>query len=248
MNRRSIIASIGVALVYSAAAYAAPEATTQSAQDKSAEISNKQAYVPPPRGTTRNRVGGGTRGGVVDAVRLLVLAPDHTGRSSVEQPVVYWYVSRPIATRIELTLVDQAKIEPVLELKVNKPQRAGIQAFDLGAHNVRLTPGVEYQWSVAVVLDAKQRSQDILASGTMQFDPPAPELAAQVAAASARSRPGIYAGAGYWYDAIDALNRLIEAAPADRELADYRRELLTQIGLSEIADAEGVTLSPGGAH
>src|SRR5688572_21778645 len=54
---------------------------------------NVPVYNPPPRGAPGGRVGGGTRGpGQRDVFVLSVLAPDHSGLTSSEQPSLYWFI------------------------------------------------------------------------------------------------------------------------------------------------------------
>ncbi len=198
--------------------------------------SERGGYVPPSTGAPARRVGGGTRGGGDGDTILRVLVPEDTGLSSLAQPVVYWYVNRPVPAKIELTLLDEQSIEPLLELTLGKPVASGFQALDLGTHGVTLKEGVEYQWSVALILNSNQRSQDVVASGTIAYVPPSDSLRRRSASADPREQPRIYAQAGYWYDAIAYLNRLIEENAEDTELRDFRRELLNQVGLPEVTD------------
>jgi len=64
---------------------------------------------------------------------------------------------------------------------------------------------------------------------------PDPAVQARAAAAGERQAPMIYAEAGLWYDAIDALSRLIELHPDDAELHAQRAALLDQVGLPAVA-------------
>src|SRR6266540_3877871 len=81
---------------------------------------NVPVYNPPKRGAPAGRVGGGTRGGTQrDVFVLSVLAPDHSGFTTNEQPSLYWYISNSTSLPIELTLMDPQGIQPILETRLN---------------------------------------------------------------------------------------------------------------------------------
>src|SRR6185503_19553254 len=145
------------------------------AQQKPAEAVSSDAkgsssapvYKPPLRGAPGGRVGGGTRGTGREAFILSVLAPAHTGLTTSEQPVLYWFISSPSSHPVELTLVDPQKSDPLVELRIEPPVAAGVHRVRLADHGVRLAPAVSYNWYVAVMPDTGRRSKDILAGGTV---------------------------------------------------------------------------------
>lgn len=188
-------------------------------------------YKPPMRGAPGGRVGGGTRGTGREAFILSVLAPNHTGLTTRDQPVLYWFISSPSSMPVELTLVDPQKADPLVELQIKPPISQGVHRVRVADHGVRLEPGVSYQWYVAVVPDTGRRSKDILAGGSIERVAPPDGLAARLAQASKAEQPSVYAGAGLWYDALASLGDLIDEAPGDRALLDRRSALLRQVGL-----------------
>jgi len=208
---------------------------TVQAQTQSGASDNAGAtYKPPMRGAPSRRVGGATRGtGNLDMV-LHVLAPDQTGLTTLAQPTLYWFASKPTNTLIELTLISDDAELPVLSKNVQLTP-GGVQAIDLASHGVTLAPETDYEWFVSVVSDTSQRSKDVTSGGTIRRVAPDPAVQAKVAAASERAVPGIYAEAGLWYDAIGALSRLIERNPGDAGLRAMRAGLLEQIGLPAAA-------------
>jgi hypothetical protein len=193
-------------------------------------------YRPPLRGAPAARIGGGTRGIGDVTLELAVLAPDHTGLTIREQPTLYWYVSKPVSSRLEVTLINDDAIDPELEKEIQNPPGGGIQRVDLSKTATRLKPGVEYRWFVSVVADPGQRSNDVVASGTIERIVPDEALQNRIASADARSLAGIYAEQGIWYDTIDVLSHLIEQSPDDGALREQRAELLEQVGLKTVAD------------
>lgn len=194
------------------------------------------AYADPEAHEPPVRIGGGVRGaGSVD-VQVVALAPDHTGLTAEDQPTLYWFVSQAVPLRLEFTIVETATPKPVLDQTIEQKALAGIHALRLAAFGVRLKPDVAYRWFVSIVTDEEARSSDILASGTIIYRPPSATLMAQIAKTDVpRVQASLYARAGIWYDAIDAISRAIDAAPDDKALRQDRAALLRQVGLSAAA-------------
>jgi hypothetical protein len=190
-------------------------------------------YQPPLRGAPATRVGGGSRGTGTDFV-LNVLAPDHTGLTTEAQPKLYWYASGPSIAKIEVTVIAEVADRPLLS-KHLKIDSGGVQSFDLAKLGITLKPDTDYEWFVSVVTDPEQRSKDLTSGGTIRRVAPDPAVQTRAAAAGEREAPRIYAQAGLWYDAIDALSRLIERNPKDAELHAERAALLEQVGLPDAA-------------
>jgi len=188
-------------------------------------------YQPPQRGAPRARVGGGTRGTGGDRAELQVLAPDHVGLTTQAQPTLYWYARTPAAAHIEFALVSETAVDPLLEVETGEVKLAGVQHLDLAAHNITLEPGVPYQWSVALVMDETSRSSDVMASGVIELIEPDKAVSSRIAGSRGTDLVAVYATEGIWYDALDAISSMIEAAPADQELAAIRATLLEQVGL-----------------
>ena len=191
-------------------------------------------YAPPRRGTpsATHRVGGGTRAGK-NYPTVTVLAPDHTGLTISEQPTLYWFLTEPLDTPLEIILTDGDGVSPLLEFRLPSPAQAGIQRIRLADHHVRLAPGVRYEWSIALIIDATHRSRDIFATGSIERIDSSPAIQAQLAQASMPERPRHYAAAGLWYDALGSVSDLIEASPKNQELRILRASLLEQVGLKD---------------
>ena len=158
-------------------------------------------YSPPSRGAPGGRIGGGTRGGQNIFV-VSVLAPDHSGFTTSEQPTLYWFISKPTSLPIEVTVMDPDGVKPFLETQLSSPTKAGIQRVSLADYNVHLAPGAAYRWFVAVVPDADRRSKDILAGGAIERVDLQDDIKAKLAKASDKELPFVYAQAGLWYDAL----------------------------------------------
>jgi len=192
-------------------------------------------YTPPKRGAPGGRVGGGTRGIQREVFLLSVLAPDHSGFTTSEQPSLYWFISNSTSFPVELTVMDPQGIQPILETRLPAPVQAGVHRIRLSDYNVRLSPGAAYRWFVSVVPDTDRRSKDIMAGGAIERVEMPEGLKAKLAQAKS-DLPPIYAEAGLWYDTVAAISELIEAAPQDQALRKQRTALLSQVGLTGITE------------
>lgn len=193
-------------------------------------------YKPPLRGAPGGRVGGGTRAPGRAVFVLTVLAPDHTGLTVREQPSLYWFISSPTSSPVELTVMDPGAIKPILETRIPSPIQPGLHEIRLADHGVRLLPGVAYRWFVAVVPDPDRRSKDILSGGAIERVEPPEGFSAKLARSHKVELPFLYAEAGFWYDALTATSELIETTPNDQGLRRQRASLITQVGLPEIGE------------
>lgn len=192
-------------------------------------------YQPPLRGAPSTRVGGGTRGAPSQTL-LSVVAPDHVGLTTEVQPTLYWFVGTPVGQTVELTIIDDDAIQPLLEIELQPPTAAGIHALRLDDAGVKLDTGKEYQWFVAIVQDPTRRSSDIVAGGAIKHVEPSAELTRQLAQTPREQWGLVYAKEGFWYDAIGWVSRQIETgSSAPRR---QRAALLEQVGLVDAASYE----------
>lgn len=203
---------------------------------EAAQSSGTPEYKPPVRGAPARRVGGSSRG-AESLPFVAVIAPDHVGYTVSEQPALYWFISKASPVRVEITLIDSSGVKPVVEASVARAE-PGVHRFSLADQNVRLKPGEEYQWSVSLVADDGQRSNDVVSQGALKLVAAPPQLASRLAGLPRESQAGAYAAEGIWYDAVAAISESIEQRPADRALRAARAALLEQVGLKDAAAFE----------
>jgi hypothetical protein len=200
-----------------------PQKPTSSAKEGEAI-----AYTPPLRGAPQRRIGGASRGNE-SLPAVFVLAPDHVGLTTSEAPALYWYVSGATKVKIELTLIDEKQTQPLVETPVQPAAGPGFHSLRLADTPVKLKPDVEYQWTVSLVPDDKERSNDVISGGVIK------RVARPASLGAGEHGPAALAAAGLWYDAIAALSQQIEARPNDAVLREQRASLLDQVGLKEAA-------------
>jgi hypothetical protein len=149
------------------------------------------------------------------------------GQTLSAQPSLFWYIdgSPGRGEQLVFTLIDEQSIDPLVEVTLAAPKRSGIWRIRLANYGVRLTPGAEYEWSVALIADPAHRSKDITSSGYIR----------RVAAPEKLElgQPGVdtYAELGLWYDALESISDSIDAAPGDPALRRQRNALLRQAKL-----------------
>ena len=199
-------------------------------------------YKPPARGAPGGRVGGASRGTVKATMPLPtieLLAPDgNAGQTMSPTPILYFYVSQLITWPTQFTISAPLRPDPVIEVNIPAPQRAGVYAIRTADYRVQLQPGVLYTWSVSVILNAKAPSRDIVASASLLRTAPDPTLESALHGASPSRRAALFAQAGFWYDAV--------AAAADMEAFDRHAALdalMNEVGLAEPARSDRQTLN-----
>ncbi len=227
-----------------AAAFLATHASAQTAAEpaKPTPPAKKRSlfdYTPPKNVTTGTRIDGdgGSRGKGEKLPSLYVLAPNHTALTTREQPSLFWYQTAAAKTHFELTLTEPKNPKPLLKVATDKAD-GGIHRVSLAKHNVTLKPGVSYKWTIAWVPDPANRSQDVIASGSIQRIEPEAKLTAALADAKGLEKAAVYAQHGIWYEALEMVSNEIDAAPKNKELHAQRAALLDQAGLKEAAAAE----------
>jgi hypothetical protein len=223
----------------------AGEASADTTSDVSAAPEKEAAktaappiYVPPSRKAPRTRTGGATRGTGPAVPAVEVLAPESVGLTLESQPVLYWYIGEPANRRAELIVLKETAAEPLLTASLGVPKHSGVQRIRLADHGVELETGVDYQWFVAITSKADPDGHDHVAGGGIALTDVPAKLAPKLAATSEARRAHVLAEGGIWYDAMDALSQRIADAPDDATLRLQRADLLDQVGLGEVAQAE----------
>jgi hypothetical protein len=225
------VAAAGAALAQSPPPGQSP--SEQSPADALAEAAAPPVYKPPMRGAPGGRVGGASRSAVRLSTPLPIielLAPsDHAGLTATPTPTLLFFVSRPVAWPTQFTISAPMQPAPVLETTIPSPGAAGIYALRPGDYRVQLRPGIAYTWSVSIVLDPRAWSRNIVASGTIVFDPTINASAAL--AAPPLRRAALLADAGLWYDAV--------AAAAAAQHLDRHAALDALIHQADLSEAAG---------
>lgn len=215
---------------------ATPRSARKDTGDTAIEI---PVYIPPKRGAPNMRHGGATRAAIAEnPLRITAVVPERGGLSLLEQPTLYWHLSERTENTIQITVVDQTSVEPLVEAALEGPFEVGIHRISLADYGVHLKPDSNYQWVVALSVRASRETDSAMAGAGIERVRPSSVLRKKLAAAPNERIAFVLAGAGIWYDALDALSKLIDASPADSALIEQRSALLEQVGLGDLAQQE----------
>lgn len=159
---------------------------------------------------------------------VFVLAPNHVGHTSQEHPVLYWYLSQSAQHPMDVMIAEEGNLEVLLDIRLLPPLQAGIHELRLKDYGITLLPEVTYRWTVRIM--NPQGSEKPTASGAIQrINVPAGSSTSPVYS------PEGYAQKGQWYDALTALQTLIQGNPRNSDLLAQRASLLEQVGLTKAA-------------
>ncbi len=196
----------------------------------------KILYKPPLRGMPRNRIFGGSRGKKSNEIYLTVIAPDHTGFTVNAAPKLYWCSDAEIEKPVEFSLVDPNFPQPVIEIIIEEKVKKGIHGVSLENHKINLKLGIEYQWSVAIIINSDDRSKDIVSTSHIQ-------RINNMKVDRSNSEPDKeleiiteFAEKGIWYTMFDRLYLLSLNHPDSIEIRKLLQDSLIQIDLGPVAE------------
>jgi hypothetical protein len=168
-------------------------------------------------------------------------------KTVAERPTFFIHVSQTSAQEAEFIL--KKKIgednngQPVydedkfVDQTVALPKNPGIVSISLPADAAALEVGSSYYWTFQVICEPTDRTKDVTVDGAVQRIELDSSLANKLQQAEPRDRPGIYAEAEIWTDALSTLADLRKANPNDQQLQDDWNDLLSSVGLDKVAQA-----------
>lgn len=204
----------------------------------------ENTFTPPTSGSLPvNREGGATRGSecIQDNGSLIALVPaSRFGETIAEYPTVFWYMPKTAAAQLEFVLKDanQEEIYSTIytlaksadNMVVGSP---GIMSLTLPAF-ANLPPlevNQEYYWTLALVCNPTDRSEDLVVGGGIKRVQPDATFARQVQQATPQERISLYANKRLWYETLATLVELQRDRPNSNDLRSAFNKLLTSVGL-----------------
>ena len=168
-----------------------------------------QQYQPPdgdpPTGPV---VSNGTRDscGEIYEIPLTVLAPSrHVGQTTTTTPTLAWFVPATTPYRINLSLyiVDEDQSPELVKQLEYVESVSGLVTFTMPEDEFQLQVGQRYLWEVALACTPDSLIYDQAFVAELDIREPSPSVTAALATAQTPlEKAEIYAGAGYWYDAL----------------------------------------------
>ena len=193
----------------------------------------------PDRGAPSSTTSGGTRSSCVESPKsLYALIPERSmGFTAAATPNLMVYMPQTKAKTMEFVLRDKDDNE-LYRATLPVPAQAGIVSLQLPAGQPlpALEVGKDYHWYVALICKPGDRREDVFVDAWIQRVNATSVLQGKLDKATVDERPGIYAKAGIWYEALTTLAELRRTRPQDPVIAANWKELLTSVGLSDMVN------------
>ncbi len=221
------------------------DSETITGNDLSINTKKPIVYVEPFMGAPRkiNRISMGTRSQSLSTAYLAVVAPQGVGITNKPDPTLYWYISKPIDYPLEFVIAPKYS-EKLHRQHLAPIKKAGLQSISLADLGITLDPKVQYDWSVAAIVDSERHSRDQVALGQLMLVPPDDRLKNHLATLVPTQLPYELARKGVWYDAIESLVSIILKNCDDQTMLDEFDRLMNQVNLSDIVICHsGLSLS-----
>lgn len=238
----SVLLAMGIRLP--AQGYVSPQKVSQSV-NSSGEVlvaRRRLGFTMPNVRASRNRTAGASRGSCgADIASPVALLPSEQriGLTVDANPTFLFNISQPSTASAEFILQDMQNNE-VYATTVELPKTSGVISISLpqgGESSKSLEVGKRYEWSFALICDARDRGQDIVLDGEIERVEPNAALTSALQKAAPKERPSVYAESGLWYNTVASLAKLRQERPNDAELATDWATLLQSVGLDEIAQS-----------
>lgn len=136
---------------------------------------------------------------------LAILAPQQAALVGHPQPELYWFLEAPAPAQVRVRILQatEEQREEVFSGTITTSQ-SGWQRLALAELSFSLTPNRPYR----LELDLPSAKVPSKAKATLVYRPVDQDLGLKLSDSPPAHRPGLYAGAGYWFDAVAGLNPL----------------------------------------
>ena len=222
--------------------------TRVQAENKSIYTSQKHqiTFEPPQGNKPEYTVGGASRGktcpldSMEQNLAFTPLLPTNSRSLTIEShPTLLVYIPETSATTALLSMRD-ADEDYDFQAVVTVGDRPGIVSLSLPDDAPALDVNHEYQWSLILMCDNKLRPDSPIVQGDIMRVVSDRYLAEKLAQANLLESATLYAQKGIWYDAVSSLAKLKNIKPQDQNVASSWENLLTSVGLVNVAKAEFV--------
>ncbi|WP_206755546.1 DUF928 domain-containing protein [Trichocoleus sp. FACHB-262] len=212
------------------------------------EAPGTRGTAPVPRLPGR-RQGAGSRGPSsteclpANSGPLVALLPTtNLGLTTAAYPQFFWSLPASNASLVEFALYDvdakQVNRNLIYKTTFSITGEAGIASLNLPT-DVNLPPlksGQDYRWSVSLICNPGDRTQDVTVDGWVQRVTPSSTVNQQLKQADPRDRPAVYAQNGIWFNTIETLVDQRCDRPKDAALVASWNELIKSVELEAIAN------------
>ena len=174
---------------------------------------------------SKNAIRGGT---------LTALSPgSHLGLTQSDRPKFLVYLPQTVAQTMEFSLFDE-QMNGVYQMNLPVSNRTGLVSIELPENAPSLVKDKPYYWTVALVCNPNERTEDMVVGGWIERAELNDSLKQELAKARGVERASLYAKRGFWYDALNTLVEMRQAEPGNLAIAASWAELLKSAGLDAI--------------
>ena len=180
-------------------------------------IARGNAFDPPPgQGTPKGTSGGGSRPVAPSclvpsdskATPILLAPKRYLGLTTQSHPTFWVHLPATTAKTIEFSLFDRTR-KGIYQVSLPIPSSAGLLEIPLPKTEPGLSNDRSYNWTVALVCNAKQRTEDWVMGGWIQRQAPSDRLRQLLKQDSTTiDQAKSYLQANFWYDGITTLLKL----------------------------------------
>lgn len=193
---------------------------------------------PPGQGSPNGTWGGGSRLGATCQTQPgqplsmpIALSPSrYVGQTSSPRPTFVVYLPESTAQNLEFSLFDQ-DMRGLAQVVVPLSQKSGILELPLPSDVANLSPNQTYYWTVALVCNPGDRTEDVVSRGQIRYTPLSSDLRQQMRSASLPEQISAYYNAGFWYEALHLLAQNHQAYSGTVTLQQLWLELLQAEGI-----------------
>ena len=158
----------------------------------------------------------------------------HLGLTRLAHPNFWVYKPQTTAQTAEFSLFDEQR-KGIYQGNLPVPKQAGLVSIHLPDTAPPLAKNQSYNWTLALVCNPTDRTEDWVVGGWIERIEPTDNLKQQIANAPAAERISLYARQGFWYDALNTLVELQRTQPSNPTLNTTWAKLLKSGGLGVIA-------------
>lgn len=198
-------------------------------------------FNPPSTGAPIGR-GGASRGDAtcsptpsVFSRQFIPLTPaqSNSGLTVRPHPTLLAYVPPSSASTAFFSLKDEnGRIHYQTTVPLSK---GGVVKITIPQSARPLALGKQYSWGLAVLCSGELGPNSPFVTSWIQRVPPSAQMAAHLSQSASIEQATLYGTQGIWYDTLATLFTLKQQQPGDVNLRSTWRDLLSAVGLSEVA-------------
>ncbi|AFZ34823.1 protein of unknown function DUF928 [Stanieria cyanosphaera PCC 7437] len=202
----------------------------------------KVIFTPPAENKPQTTIKGATRnnGQCLEqtenvAVPFTPLLPiTNQGLTIAAHPTLLFYLPKTSAQKVFFSWHDEDS-ESYYQTVISLNGKSGIISLTFPKKSPPLEIGKTYKWSLAIMCNNRLQSDNPMVQGKIKRVKLESILGQSLKDANSLESAVLYGKAGIWHETITTLAQSVVAQPEDKNLAQTWKELLTSVGLEEVA-------------